>query len=97
LLNNKTKRVERKQVDVDTYSAWRSNRLVFVGTRLDEIAQVLEDNYGYEVEFESEAAKENEFTGSASVDNLDELLGKMERVFNLKMSRDGKKLIIKNK
>lgn len=55
----------RKTVDANSYLEWRNNRLIFVGTTLHEIGQMLEDNYGYEVIFESDSIKYQKFTGSS--------------------------------
>lgn len=86
--------VEKKRVDVSNYSSWRMNKLFFVGTSLDEIAQLLEDNYGFKVIFADETLKESRFTGSASVDNPDELIEKLNKVFGLNIRHQGNDLVI---
>lgn len=92
---SKTEKViGKKKVDVDKYSSWRNNQLVFVGASLAEVGQVLEDNYGYEVEFHDEAVKLQHFTGSASVDNLPELFHKLSRLFGVTIIQEGNKLTI---
>lgn len=92
-VSKETRKVEKKKVEVDNYSSWRQNKLVFVSMSLEEIAAMLEDNYGYEVSFEDEALKDLRFTGSASVDNLQELLQKLSKVFGLRIRQEGKKLV----
>lgn len=89
-----TKRIERKRVDVVNYSSWRMNKLFFEGTSLEEIAQLLEDNYGFEVVFRDESLKEQRFTGSSSVDDPAELITKLNKVFGLNIRLQGNELVI---
>lgn len=85
----------RKTVDANNYLEWRNNRLVFVGTPLTEIAQLLEDNYGYEVTFESDSVRYRKFTGSSSSVEIEELLEKLARVYNLEVQRNGNKIVLR--
>jgi transmembrane sensor len=87
-------RMERRTVDTGNYSSWRINKLTFVSTSLEEIAQLLEDNYGYTVTFGNDDLKKLEFTGSADVDDPGELLQKLARVFELTIVQDGHQLKI---
>lgn len=91
---SKTKQVARRKVEVSNYSSWRLNKLIFVATSLGEIAQLLEDNYGYQVTFQDEALKELLFSGSAAVDQPEELLEKLRMVFELKIKQEGRQLNI---
>lgn len=95
-VNAQTHQVDKKEVTVDTYVAWKNNRLTFVSTSLQDIARLLEDNYGYQVVFAEDSLKQKLFTGSSSVDNLQELLQKLNHIFNLDIKQDGKKLIIQS-
>jgi transmembrane sensor len=92
-----TKHVEKKKVEVSNYSSWRMNKLVFVATPLEEIAQLLEDNYGFKVKFRDEALKTQKFTGSAEVDNLHELVDKLNKVFDLNIQQEGNDVIFQYK
>ena len=85
----------RKTVDANNYLEWRNNRLVFVGTSLHEIAQMLEDNYGYEVSFQNDSIKNRKFTGSSSAVEIEELLEKLSRVYDLKVEKNGNKVVLK--
>lgn len=89
-----TKQIEKKRVDVSNYSSWRMNKLFFVSASLEEIAQVLEDNYGFKVIVKDESLKGQRFTGSSSVDNPDELIEKLNKVFGLNIQRRGNDLVI---
>jgi transmembrane sensor len=94
-VSGETRQVERKKVEVDNYSSWRNNKLTFVGSSLEDIAQLLEDNYGYKVTFGDESLKEKRFTGSVSIDSLDELFQKLNIIFEMEIQQDSNQLIFK--
>lgn len=87
--------ITRKTVDANNYLEWRNNRLVFVGESLHEIAQMLEDNYGYEVSFQNDSIKNRKFTGSSSAVEIEELFEKLSRVYDLKVEKNGNKVMLK--
>ena len=87
----------RKTVDANNYLEWRNHRLIFVGTSLQEIGQLLEDNYGYEVTFESDSIKYRKFTGSSSAVEIEELLEKLSRVYDLEVVKNGNKVTLRQK
>src|SRR5690606_7395186 len=89
--------LSKKKVNTDSYSSWRNNQLVFVSTSLEEIASTLEDNYGYHVVFRDEKLKDERFTGSGSVDDLQGLFIKLNILFELNIHQEGNKLIIEKK
>ena len=92
---SKMKPVVRKKVKAENYSSWRENKLVFVGTTLGEIAQLLSDNYNYQVQFKTQDIAQLQFTGSASVDNPQELLQIISKVFNLTIQQEeGRRIMI---
>jgi transmembrane sensor len=93
-VSKETGHVQKKKVAADDYSSWRQNKLVLVSTSLEEIAALLEDNYGYAVQFSNDELKRLLFTGSASVDNPGELVEKLNKVFDLKIQLNGKDMII---
>ena len=87
----------KKKVDTDSYSAWRSNRLVFSRSSLAEISQLLEDNYGYKVMLREPELAERKFTGTCSSENLDELFEKLSIVFELDISKSANAITIQSK
>jgi ferric-dicitrate binding protein FerR (iron transport regulator) len=91
------KRPIRKDVDASNYSAWKNNKLVFSRTSLSEIAQLMEDNYGYTVIFEKPEIAERNFTGTSSSENLEELFEKISIVFELDIKQEAKTLTIQYK
>lgn len=91
-----TQEIKRKTVDPQDYLSWRNNRLEFVSSSLQEIGQVIEDNYGYEVIFLDPDLKERNFTGSSSSEDIQELLQKLSKLFDLNIKQEGKEIIFKS-
>lgn len=90
-----TNAISRTVVNTSDYLSWRNNRIEFIGSSLEEIGLWLEDNYGYEVVFEEEELKNRKFTGSSSSDDLSELFQKLVKVFDLEITQNGTKIILR--
>lgn len=88
-VSGETRQIAKKKVEVSNYSSWRLNKLMFISASLEEIGQLLEDNYGYKVEFKNDSLKSMRFTGSAAVDNPRELIEKLNKVFDLNIQQEG--------
>ena len=54
----------KKVVDVRMYTAWKDGRFVFEGQTLEEIMRTLARWYGVDVVFQSDKARDIEFTGN---------------------------------
>lgn len=90
----------KKTVNPEQFSSWTKNRLVFKGTPLIEIAQTLEDNYGWQSTFEEEAMKSYQFTGTVSTESnekIELLLLTISEAFNIEIVKEDQKIIFKKK
>lgn len=87
----------KKTVDAKSYSAWIHQKLVFNDTPLIEIAQLLEDNYGFEVDFSKADIARRKFTATIPAGNINTLLTALTESFNLKITRNGNKLTFGSK
>ena len=65
-----------------SFTVWRKGRLIFNNTPLYKIAQLLEENYGYHVQWKSTKLQMEGFTGSCPVNNIDVLLAAIRSVYN---------------
>lgn len=92
-VSQESKDIDLRNVNSSTYLAWRNNTLVFNGTPLSEIAQVLEDNYGYTVTFGDVSLVDRKFSGSSPSDDVPELLNTLSRIFNIRITQKGKEII----
>lgn len=85
---------EKKQVQVEDYSAWRQNQLIFRNASLAEVASLLKDNYDIQTEFKDPEAENFRYTGTTPANNLDELFTKLSLLFPIEISKEGKQVII---
>ncbi len=85
--------------DVDTlyYASWKYNLLSFRGEYLREVAQVIEDRYGYRVDFGTPDIRQLRFTGSVPSDDLELVLDMIARTFDLTVRKSEKVITIENR
>ena len=79
---------------VENYTAWTQDEHIFDGTTLAEIAQLVEDIYGMEVEIKNQALPTKKFTGRIDRGDLNSLFGQLEKVFPLAIEQKGKLITI---
>lgn len=82
-----SQRIRQKEVDTTLYTSWRKNLLVFEDTSLQDIARLISNNYGYEVEFKEESLADLQFTGSVPADQPELLLTTLAKSFSLDITR----------
>jgi transmembrane sensor len=83
----------RRKVDPSRYIAWKQQRLLFNNEPLSAVAQVLEDNYGYEVRFADTALRARRFTGSCPAGNIGLLLAAIREVHEAGVRVQGRTII----
>ena len=81
-------------VQVENYTAWTQDEHVFEGTTLAEIAQLVEDIYGMEVEIKNQALLTKKFTGRIDRGDLNSLFGQIEKVFQLSVEQENQLITI---
>ena len=86
--------IDQKEVDTLLYTSWRNNLLVFRDTSLKKIAQLMTDNYGYEVKFENDSLAQLSFTGSVPANHPELLLQTLSVSFDLNVAQDGKRITV---
>ncbi len=70
-----------------SYSAWEEQRFVFEETTLEEVAYLLQENYGLQVEIQGQALAERVLMGSFRARNLDELLLTISELLDISVIR----------
>ncbi|CAN5438930.1 hypothetical protein BH23BAC1_BH23BAC1_15720 [soil metagenome] len=86
----------KKTVEADKITSWRNQKFIFEESSLKEIAQVIEDNYGYEVKFQDQALANRNFTGSIPYQNVDLFLTVLAESFNLIITKNQDTIMMKN-
>ena len=66
----------------------------FDGTRLREIARIIEETYGYEVVIRDESLANKRFQGSVPAEDLDILLEGLSETFDIHITRQRQQIII---
>lgn len=95
--NNNTGQVNRKQVNATAYASWKEGKMVFDNAGIREIAQVLEENYGVQLNIQDSTLKGKEFNGIFPTDNLHILLTALSKAYNLEITTTGKEISIHSK
>lgn len=85
VLNRETNQINVTQVNSYEYIAWKDNQLIFSETPLYEIAQLLEERYGYDVKFENPATRQETFNGTFPADDLQILFQTLNKSISLKI------------
>lgn len=92
--NELSRKIYKKKVPLNKYSAWKEKRLYFDDTPLAELAGILEDNYGFTVVFRQEHLKAKRISGEISALHVDNILKAVERIFSIQISRQQDTLFI---
>ncbi|WKN44702.1 FecR domain-containing protein [Tunicatimonas pelagia] len=74
----------KQSIELAPYTSWRNNLLIFEQTSLRAIAQLLEDNYDYQIIFEDDAVAEKAFQGTFPVNDISILLKTLEKSVNVR-------------
>ncbi|WP_198674106.1 FecR family protein [Chitinophaga alhagiae] len=85
---------ERRKVDPAKFLAWKDHRLVFENEPLSSIAAILEDTYGYTVQFRKTAAKDLRLTGTYPGNQIGLLLSAMRAVHGVKIEQRDSTIVI---
>ena len=92
--NSVANKYQISEVNTSVYTSWKDGTIVFDGTPLSELKNVIENNYGYQVIFEREELLSKKLDGKIDNPNLATLLSTLETIFNLQIEKRGKQIII---
>lgn len=95
--SKESKTLVRKEVSADEFSAWTQGKLIFDNNTLMEIARKIEDTYGVKVKIDNRDLAQRKMRGAAPTDNIDVLLLTIEKVFDLKITRNGDEIHLERK
>jgi transmembrane sensor len=92
-LTGADEQITTKIVNPENYSSWTRSKLTFDNTPLGEVAGILEETYGLSVEIRNPALLNQTVTGSLPSDNAQILLEALSQSFELKITRQGNRVI----
>lgn len=90
----KAKVYYRKHVDAAAQSAWKSGKLTFDGTTLQEVAQMLEDTYGVKVIINDPALQRQTISGTIPNQSMQTILSGLTTLFDLHITQQSNQIII---
>lgn len=87
----------KKQVNPESYSSWRHHKMILEETSLQEIAKVLEDNYGVSIIIEDTTLSSTRLSGAFPTDNLDMILTSLPTIVDMEVVKNKDTIFFKNK
>lgn len=88
------KKLSKEVVKDKRYTSWLTHTLMFDRTPLRDVARLLHDTYGLEVRFDDEQMMNLELSGQISSATADDILMGISQIFNLKIDRKDKGVVI---
>ena len=79
----------------DNYLSWKTRRMIFRDTKLQEVAKVLDRTYHVQIHFQEAELKALPLTSTFDHDKLDNILNYMCSPFNLVYEKKGNQILIK--
>ena len=83
-----SRKMEAKKVSPEQYVSWIDHELRFIDTSIAEIAQIIEENYGYEVVLDDVTMNGLKFTGTVPSESIEYLLVALSESFQLRVKRN---------
>lgn len=78
-----------QKVDPEIHNSWVKQQLIFDDTSLQELAEILEDNYGLKVIINNKDLNNKKITGEISAKSATVILTAISKLFKIKVSRSG--------
>lgn len=89
--------LHRKNVNVQLYSSWKDNKLIFLDMSFGELIRLLERKYGVEIVVDDKSILDDHFTGTIKNETILEILNIVQHTHPIKYSLEGQKVIIQKK
>jgi transmembrane sensor len=74
--------------ETKTFTAWRSHKFIFDKTSLSELAIVIKENFGLDVNIKSVELENKTISGEIEAQNVDELLEAISNIFDLQIEKN---------
>ena len=88
---------EKKEVNTNVYTSWKTNQLVFDSTSFDHLVEVFKYNYGFEVMVKDSSLLEKHLSGTVPNDNPEDLIKGIAAMFEIPVKQlDNQKIVFGN-
>ncbi len=91
-----THQVRKEAVEAGNFSAWTDHKIILDNTPVAEIALLLQDVYGLQVQIADSSLLQKKLWGSMPTENVDDFLTVLSKSFHLKITRKGQQVLIQN-
>ncbi|QDK79008.1 DUF4974 domain-containing protein [Spirosoma sp. KCTC 42546] len=95
-LDNSGKLTRAHTTNPEVQSAWKHQRITLERTSLKEIAAILQETYGFQVEIKEPELADRTATGSFPAHNADEVLEMITELFDINFTRQNNKIVFKD-
>jgi transmembrane sensor len=89
------KQWEKKAVQRDSLMAWKEQKLVFDGTPLRELVNIINDHYGVHIKLADSSIGDQTISAILPNNNLEVLLRSLEATAEFDISKDGDQIVIR--
>jgi transmembrane sensor len=80
-------------VNAPRYSSWKEKKLYFDQTPLFEVAKILEDTHGYQVEFKNKSLRNRKLSGELQSGKVEDIIIALRTSLQIEITKDGNKLL----
>ena len=94
-VSEKDQKITRRVVDPEKYASWTKDVLTFDNVPLSQVFEMIQDNYGYNVNVVDEGIGNKIFDAEISSKDIDLIIRILSRSFNLEIEKQGQELIVK--
>ncbi|MGB3585556.1 MAG: FecR domain-containing protein [Tunicatimonas sp.] len=96
-VSGQDKQITKRTVNPDKYASWTRNVLVFDNVPLQEVFEMIQDTYGYNITILDEEIGDKMFEAEISTSDLDLILKIVSKSFNLNIKKQGSELVVSKK
>lgn len=79
----------KQQVEIEEYTSWKNNVILFKRKSLTDIAVMMKDMYNLDVVIDNTELAQETFTGSFPTDSAEVFFKKLEKMYPMQISKDG--------
>ncbi|REA63679.1 hypothetical protein DSL64_04385 [Dyadobacter luteus] len=81
--------IVKQQVQIEEYTSWKNNVILFKRKSLTDIAVMMKDMYNLDVVIDNTELAGETFTGSFPTDSAEVFFKKLEKMYPMQISKDG--------
>ena len=86
----------KEKVDPNSYSAWKTNKLIFIHTQSGEVLENLKETYGLKINSSDKVILNKRVSGSAPTNNINSLVKALSETFDVDFILTGDTIQLKN-